>query len=201
MKIGVLGGTFDPIHLGHIMIAEEARQSLSLEKVILIPAGRPIFKTHRRLTPPEHRLKMVKLAAARQKYMTVYDMEIRRRGPSYTVDTLAELREQKGQQDEIYFIIGWDNLAELPKWREPERIIEMCRLAAVPRPGVPKPDLEELENRVPGIKRRTVLLEKPWTDISATDIRQRVAGGKSIDGMVPAPVAEYIKKHGLYLKS
>jgi nicotinate-nucleotide adenylyltransferase len=182
MKIGVLGGTFDPVHLGHIMMAEEARKSLGLSEVLLVPAGQPMTRSNERITSVEHRLRMLRLAA----------------GPSFTVDTITELRRKYGGKDEIFFILGWDSLAQLPIWREPARIVKMCILVAVPRPGWPQPSLKALEKDIPGIAKRVVFLEKPRVDISATAIREKVAGGESIDHLVPGPVADYIKKHGLY---
>lgn len=198
MKIGVLGGTFDPVHLGHIMMADEAMKSLGLSEIILIPAGQPMSKMKERLTPAEHRLRMLHLAVAGKPHLKVSAMEIERPGPSYTVDTITELRKKYGSQDEIFFVMGWDSLAQLPNWREPDRIISMCSLVAVPRPDFSRPDLKTLEKNIPGISRRVVFLEKPRADISATDIRKKVARGESIDQLVPAPVAEYIKKHKLY---
>ena len=198
MKIGVLGGTFDPVHLGHILMAEEAMKSLGLAEVLLVPAGQPISKMKEQLTPAEHRLQMLRLAVAERPHLKVSTMELERPGPSYTVDTITELRKKYGSKDELLFILGWDSLAQLPNWREPARIIGMCSLVAVPRPGFPRPDLKALEKNIPGISKRVVFLEKPRADISATDIRKKVARGKSIDHLVPAPVAEYIEKHKLY---
>jgi nicotinate-nucleotide adenylyltransferase len=198
MKIGVLGGTFDPVHRGHIMMADEAMKSLGLSEVILVPAGQPISKMKERLTPAEHRLQMLRLAVAEKPYLRVSTMEMERPGPSYTVDTITELRKKYGSKDELLFIMGWDSLAQLPNWREPDRIISMCSLVAVPRPGFPRPDLKIIEKKIPGISKRVVFLEKPRADISATDIRKKVARGESIDHLVPAPVVEYIKKNKLY---
>jgi len=198
MKIGVLGGTFDPVHRGHIMMADEAMKSLGLSEVILVLAGQPISKMKEKLTSAEHRLQMLHLAVAEKPYLRVSAMELERPGPSYTVDTITELRKKYGSQDELIFIMGWDSLAQLPNWREPGRIISICSLVAVPRPGFPRPDLKILEKKIPGISKRVVFLEKPRIDISATDIRKKVARGESIDRLVPAPVVEYIKKHKLY---
>ena len=198
MKIGVLGGTFDPVHLGHLQIAEEARVSLDLSEVILIPAGQPAIKSSPLITSAESRLEMVRLSVADRPYFRVSASEVERAGPSYTVDTLAQLRKEYGSEDNLYFILGWDSLTQLPDWREPARIIEMCRLVGVPRPGSPRPDLEVLETRVPGISQRVVLLEKPLIDISASAVREKVARGVSIDHLVPGPVAEYISDHKLY---
>jgi nicotinate-nucleotide adenylyltransferase len=198
MKVGVLGGTFDPVHMGHLAIAEEARASLDLVEVILLPAGQPLLKPPRPITPAVHRLHMLRLAVADRPYFKVSAMEIERPGPSYTVDVIAELRVQYDIGDEIYFILGWDSLAQLPEWREPSRLIRMCYLVAVPRPGWQLPKLEALEASIPGISQRVVYLDKPCIDISATVIRERAARGLSLRHLVPGPVAEYIKKHKLY---
>lgn len=198
MKIGVLGGTFDPVHLGHLMMAEEARVSLSLSEILLVPAGQPLLKPPHPITPTEHRLQMLCLAIADRPHFKVSTMEIERPGPSYTVETIAELQGQYGSEDKIFFILGWDSLAHLPEWREPSRLIKMCYLAAVPRPGCQRPNLEALEANIPGISQRVVFLEKPYIDISASAIRERAARGLSLRHLVPEPVAEYIKKHKLY---
>ncbi len=198
MKIGVLGGTFDPVHRGHILIAEAARDALVLSEVIAIPPGRPMLKPNERVASAEHRLAMLRLAVAGIPWIKVSTMEIERPGPSYTVDTVAGLRERQGSSGDIYFIIGWDSLAHFPEWREPERIISMCVLAAVPRPGFARPDIRALEKNVPGITDRVVFLDKPLTDISSTDIREKASKGESIIDLVPGPVADYIKEHKLY---
>jgi nicotinate-nucleotide adenylyltransferase len=198
VRIGVLGGTFDPVHLGHIMVAEEARESLDLSEIILVPAGQPLLKPARAITPAEHRIQMLHLAIGDKPYFRVSAIEIERPGPSYTVDTLAELRGQSGRENELFLILGWDSLVQLPEWREPSRIISLCCLVAVPRPRCQRPDLEALEVSIPGISQRVVLLEKPWVDISATTIREKAAQGLSLSHLVPEPVAGYIREHKLY---
>ncbi|MFH1169260.1 MAG: nicotinate-nicotinamide nucleotide adenylyltransferase, partial [Chloroflexota bacterium] len=125
--------------------------------------------------------------------------EIDHAGPSYTVDTIAGLKQKLGAGAELYFILGWDSLAGLPGWKEPARLIEMCRLVAVPRPGYASPGTDSLEAAVPGLARRLVLLDGPEVPVSATEIRQRVARGQSIRRLVPAAVAEYIERNKLYL--
>jgi nicotinate-nucleotide adenylyltransferase len=198
MKIGVFGGTFDPVHRGHLLIAEEARESLSLSEVIFMPAGQPLLKPPYPITPAEHRLEMLRLAVGDRPHLKVSTMEIERSGPSYTVDTIAGLREQYRRRDELFFIMGWDSLAQLESWREPSRIIRMCRLVAAPRPGCQKPDLAALEAGIPGISPRVIFLERPRVDISASAIRELAAQGMSLSHLVPEPVAEYIKQHKLY---
>jgi len=195
-KIGVLGGTFDPVHNGHLAVAEEVRTSLKLSRVVFVPAARPWLKTD--ISPVEHRLEMVRLAIAGRSYFELSMVDVQRPGLSYTIDTLADLKSRFGASSELYFILGWGSLAELPRWREPSRLIQMCRLVAVPRPGYPPPDLKSLEAAIPGISERLVLLDKPEIDISATEIRKKVSRGESITGLVPEAVEEYIREHGLY---
>jgi nicotinate-nucleotide adenylyltransferase len=200
MKIGVLGGTFDPIHLGHLKVAEEARDRLDLAEVLFVPAGQPWLKTNNVISPAEHRVEMVRLAIAGKPYFKLSTMEIERPGPTYTVDTIAELKGQLGSGDELFFILGWDNLIQLPQWREPSRLVKMCHLVAIPRVGYPTPDLASLETTVPGLSQSVTLLDEPRIDINASVIRQRVAQGLSISHLVPEPVERYIKQHRLYVR-
>jgi len=199
MNIGVLGGTFDPIHNGHLIVAEETRTRLNLAEVLFVPAGQPWLKADISILAAEHRVQMVRLAIADKSYFKLSTIEIDRAGLSYTVDTIAELQAQLGAGDELFFILGWDNLAELPQWKEPSRLIKMCRLVAVPRVGYPIPDLKSLEAIIPGLSQRVILLDKPEVDISASVIRQLAAQGLSIRHLVPEPVDEYIRRHKLYL--
>jgi nicotinate-nucleotide adenylyltransferase len=198
MKIGMLGGTFDPVHMGHLIVAEEARESLNLSEILLVPAGQPLLKPAHPITPAEHRLQMLRLAIADKPYFKVSPIEVEWPGPSYTVETIAKLRGQYSSGDEIFFILGWDSLSQLPEWREPSRLIKMCYLVAVPRPGYPRPDLKALEGVIPGLTERVVFMDKPWIDISASAIRERAARGMSLRHLVPEPVAEYIRQHKLY---
>lgn len=198
MNIGVLGGTFDPIHNGHLLMAEEARARLNLAVVLFIPAGQPWLKVASPISAAEHRVEMVRLAIADKSYCKLSAMEIERAGPTYTVDTIAELSSQLGSGDELFFILGQDNLTQLPEWKEPSRLVEMCYLVAVPRPGSPSPDLKALEATIPGISQRVMLMDKPKVDISASVIRDRVGRGLSIYHLVPEPVSSYIREHGLY---
>ena len=198
MKIGVLGGTFDPIHNGHLAVAEAVRARLRLDEVLFVPAGQPRLRMDSPISAAAHRIQMVRLATAGRPYYRVATVEIERAGPSYTVDTIAELREQLDSGDELFFILGWDNLAELPKWREPSRLVKMCSLVSVPRPGCSLPDLKALEALIPGLAQSVILLDSPHMDISASEIKQRVARGLSIRHLVPEPVDRYIGEHGLY---
>ena len=200
MKIGVLGGTFDPIHIGHITVAEEVRVRLDLAEIVFVPAGQPWLKTSSPISSAEHRIGMVRLAIADRPHFKLSMVEIECTGPSYTVNTIAELRAQLGAGEELFFIMGWDSLTQLPQWKEPSRLVTMCHLIAVPRPGYQLPDLKSLEARVPGLSRTLVLLDRPEIDIDATDIRRRVAHGLSISQLVPEPVISYIEQHKLYFK-
>jgi len=199
MNIGVLGGTFDPIHIGHLILAGEVRARLNLAEILFAPTGQPWLKADSPVSPAEHRVEMVRLAIADKPYFKLSTMEIERVGPTYTVDTIAELKARLGAGDELFFILGWDNLAELSRWRQPSRLITMCRLVAVPRPGYPLPSLKALEASIPGLSQRVTLMDRPEIDISASAVRGRVAQGLSIHRLVPEPVERYIKEHKLYL--
>jgi nicotinate-nucleotide adenylyltransferase len=203
MNIGVLGGTFDPIHIGHLEVAREAVARLDLPRILFIPAGQPWLKLNNAnaVSPVPHRLEMVRLGLADHPRFQLSTLEIERSGPTYSVDTIAQLHAQLDEGDEIFFILGWDNLMQLPKWHQPQRLIEMCRLVAVPRVDFPLPDLPALEKELPGITQKVILFDKPRIDINASEIRKRAAQGKSISEFVPKPVESYIKEHGLYKKA
>jgi len=198
MELGVLGGTFDPIHNGHLAIAETARAQMNLTEVLFVPAGQPWLKENRAITAAEHRLSMVRLAIADRPSFKLSTIETERAGPSYTVDTIAQLRAELGDQDKLFFILGWDSLAQLPEWYQPARLVKMCQLVAIPRASSPPPDLDRLNRAVPGLGPQVIRLDEPWINISASQIKQRVARGLPIDRLVPAPVDQYIKQHRLY---
>lgn len=198
MKIGIMGGTFDPIHLGHLAAAEEARVKADLDEVIFVPAGHPWMKEATRISPAEHRLEMVRLAIEDRPYFSVSSMEVDRPGPTYTADTLSELAGQR-PGDELYLIMGWGSLKELPKWYESQRILKLCKILAVPRPGVVRPDLKELDGIMPGMSRQVTLLNRPFMEISATDIRGRTSCCLTIGYLVPKAVEKYILEHKLYV--
>ena len=199
MNIGVLGGTFDPIHNGHLLLAEEVRARLNLAETLFVPAGQPWLKVDNPISSAEHRVEMMRLAIVDRPYFKLEVMEIRRPGPSYTVDTIDRLKAQLGIGNELFFILGADNLAELPLWRESSRLITICHLVVVPRPDYPLPDLKALEALIPGLSQKVTLMDKPEINISASAIRSRVARGLSIHHLVPEPVEEYIKQHKLYV--
>ena len=198
MNIGILGGTFDPVHLGHIAIAEEARERLGLSCVLFIPAGQPWLKADGDITDSVHRAEMVKLAIADNPCFELSTVEVERSGPSYVVDTLDILRQQLGPEVRLFFLLGWDSLAEFHRWREPTRIVQMCKLVAIPRPAFELPDIEALNSLVPGIRQSIILLDMPQIDISSSEIRKIVASGLSIRGMVPEGVEKYIEEKKLY---
>jgi nicotinate-nucleotide adenylyltransferase len=200
MKIGVLGGTFDPVHNGHLAIAEEARSYLNLNEVIFLPAGQPWMKADRSISPARHRTSMLALALQTRPYFKFSTIEIEHQGPSYSVNSIAELKSQAVGPTDWYFILGWDNLSKIPQWKEPAKLIEMCFLAAVPRPGYERPNMKKLEAALPGISKKVILMDKPRLEISATDIRNKVAQGLPIEGLVPQAVEKYIQENGLYRK-
>ncbi len=198
VKVGVLGGTFDPPHKGHLGLALEVRNKLDLGCVIFVPAGQPWLKSERLVSPAADRFEMVRLAISPYPYFKISSSEVDRLGPSYTVDTLAELKADLESDSELCFLMGWDSLAQLPKWRQASEIIKLTRLVAVPRPGFPKPEIESLERQIPGIAKRVVFVDIPQMEVSATEIRDRVARGESIADLVSEPVEDYIKMRGLY---
>ena len=199
MRVGILGGTFDPIHLGHLIVAEEARVGRDLEQVIFIPAGQPRLKGEEPQATPEQRLRMVELAVASNPHFRVVRNEVDRAGPTYTVDTLEELQGELGPETTLCFILGLDALGQFHRWKDPERIIQMCELVIVNRPGFQNTAvLDEQLARYPAIGSKISLLNIPRIEISSTDIRQRAARGSSLRYLVPDPVADYARAQGLY---
>ncbi|MFC2012431.1 nicotinate-nucleotide adenylyltransferase [Chloroflexota bacterium] len=197
MNIGVLGGTFDPVHRGHIEIAEEVRKHLGLDEVLFIPAGQPWLNKTGPVTAAEHRVQMLRLAIKGKPYFHLATIEIDEL-PSNMADTVADILAELPLGDEIYLILSWDTLGGLSRWWQPEQLINMCRIVAVPRPGYPRPEMETLEDAIPGLSRSITLLDRPEVNISATEIRERVARGEPISHLVPEAVEEYIMQHKLY---
>lgn len=198
MRLGVLGGTFDPPHVGHLILAEEARTSLGLERVLFVPAGDPWRKVGQHVTSAEHRLAMLRLALASDPYFDVCTLEAERPGPSYTADTLEALHRQHGPGLELYFILGEDALRDLPNWKKPERIVTLAWLAVAPRAQGSGPTTSDLEAAVPGLSQRIVPVAMPTIDISSTALRARARAGVSLRYLVSLAVDEYIRRHGLY---
>ena len=197
LRIGVLGGTFDPPHIGHLVIAQEALAHLRLERVIFAPTRNPPHKPNQVITPIEDRMEMVRLAIAGNPRLTLSRVDVDRAGPTYTVDTLRLLREQWGPQAEIYFIIGMDSLASILSWYHPEEMIKLCKLAVFKRPGFTA-DLEELERALPRLRERVVMIDAPALGVAASDLQRRVRNGEPIAHLVPHAVAVYIRDNGLY---
>ena len=198
MRLGVLGGTFDPVHLGHLIIAEQARTELSLDKVLFVPAGRPWFKDDTDVTVTESRLEMLRLALKGNPHFAIDIQELERAGPTYTVDTVAKLRAESTDDTEIFFIIGLDALAELGRWQDPQRLVKLCRFAGMKRPGYTVLDVQTLEKAIPTVSTKIHLAENVQVDISSSDIRCRVQRGQSIKYLVPESVERYIREKGLY---
>lgn len=198
MKVGIMGGTFDPVHLAHLIIAEEARSRLGLDNVIFVPAGNPWMKSSHVITDPLARCEMVRLAIGSNTSFSLSTLEVERKGPSYTVDTLEMLLQELGAGAELFLLIGWDSLADLPSWKAPYRISKMATMVAFPRPGYPKPDLGALEKAMPGVSGRTILMEGPLLDISSASIRRDIASGVSVRYRVAEQVRQYIAEHNLY---
>ena len=197
MNIGILGGTFDPIHRGHLVIAEEVRARLGLAEVLFMPAGQPWLKANATVTAVEHRVQMVRLAIAGNSYFKLCTLEVERPGPSYTIDTITALQSQLEAQS-FFFILGSDSLAGLHLWKEPAKLVQMCRLVIVPRLGLSLPDLKSLEASVPGVTSNIVQLDTPIIGVSSSEIRQRMAQGLSIRYLVPDKVEKYIAEQKLY---
>jgi len=199
VNIGVLGGTFDPIHIGHLVVAEEARIKVGFNEVLFVPAGQPLLKPDRNITLADHRVEMVRRAIADNPHFKICTLEVERTDPSYTVDTLTMLREQLGSETSLFFILGRDTLAELPSWKEPKKLVQLCRLVVAPRLG--SKDLEHLETSIPGLLDKVIQLDMPVIGISSSGIRQRIAQGLPIRYLVPAEVEKYITGQKIYLTS
>ena len=196
MRIGVFGGTFDPIHLGHLAIAEEARDRLDLEEVCFVPAGAPWMKAGQPLSSAQDRLAMVRLAVEDNPFFRVSTIELERPGPSYTVDTLRELREEYGPEAQFFFILGSDSFVRFREWKDPEGVLRLATLVVLERPGGTW-STEEVEEKMGGVG-RVERVEAVRLEISASDIRRRVADGKSIRYLVAESVERHIYARGLY---
>ena len=194
-SVGVFGGTFDPIHVAHLAVAEAARDALGLEQVLFIPAGQPPHKPGRPITAAEHRLTMVELAIADNGAFAASRMEIDRDGPSYTVDTLETLAAETA---DLTLILSAEAFLDLPTWREPRRILALARLVVAPRDGYPEASQAFLDEHFPGAGARATFLDGPRLRLSASGLRTRAAGGRSLRYLVPDAVADHIGDHALY---
>ena len=194
-RIGIVGGTFDPIHLGHLGVAQAALECGPLDRVLLVPSARP---PHRRPAeaPAEDRYQMTRLAAAGTAGVEVSDIELRRPGPSYTVDTLAELQAEHPDA-ELFLVLGWDAAREIRSWHQPGRVLELARLIVVNRPGLPAPTAGDL--KAAGLDpERVILCAVTTPDINATHVRRILAEGGHLDGLLSPEVARYLAERGLY---
>ena len=198
MRLGVFGGTFDPVHNGHLIVADEAAESLELDQVLFVPAGVPWLKEGTEVTDPTHRLEMVRLGIAGNERFRPADLEVRRPGPSYTVDTLEELVAGSGDGLDIYLLVGLDALLEIDRWHNPQRVLELATIVGVPRPGCDELNSDALDRVWKGAAQEVVLVKTTMIGISGTEVRGRVSRGQSIRYLVPEPVAEYVYDHGLY---
>ena len=196
-RIGIFGGTFDPIHIGHLILAEEAWFQLQLDHVYLAPAGDPPHKLGRQLAPVRDRLFMAELAAADIDSLLVSSIDADRPGPHYTSDLVRLLQTEAGPDTEFYFLMGMDSLRDLPSWHEASWLVENARLVALSRHDVTL-DWEALEAALPGVRSRVIILDMPELEIASHVIQQRVRNGQPIRHMVPRSVEAYIYKHNLY---
>ncbi|HEY5640362.1 MAG TPA: nicotinate-nucleotide adenylyltransferase [Dehalococcoidia bacterium] len=195
MRVGVLGGSFDPVHVGHLRLAEAAYEQAGLESVIFVPAGHQWRKADQEMAPAAERCEMVRLAIAGYPHFEISTLEVEREGPSYSDVTLEALKEERSGA-ELVFILGQDALADLPNWHAPERVLELATLAVAGRAGDGEPAASEA---LPGgLQGRVVWLDMAFVDVSATGIRERVRAGRSIEGFVPEAVREYIAAENLY---
>lgn len=197
-RIGILGGTFDPVHRGHLEIARRAMDEAGLERVIFIPACQPRLKVGDPFASPEQRLEMLRLAVGDTPGFEVSDIELRRTGPTLTVETLGELREELGDGVELCFILGLDALLRFDQWVQPERVVELSRLLAVSRPGYSGFDWPAFYARNPYAQGRVDCLDSTAIDLSASELRARIAAGASVSGLLPTAVELYIRENGLY---
>lgn len=196
-RIGIYGGSFDPIHIGHLAIAEDARCALDLAQVLFIPAARQPLKTDAQGATPAQRLEMTWLACATNPHFVASDIELRRPPPSYTVDTLVALRANLGSDSDLVFMLGADAACDLPRWHRAAEIPGLAHLAIIGRPGYDL-DLAALVSALPSLAGRYTLIDGPRLDVSSSDLRARLADGRPARYQIPDPVLAYIAEHGLY---
>jgi nicotinate-nucleotide adenylyltransferase len=190
-----MGGTFDPIHNGHLVTAEEAYWEFGLDEVVFVPTGRPWMKDHPQVSPAEDRYLMTVIATSPNPHFTVSRIEIDREGETYTVDTLATLQEQEGPDTELFFITGADAILEIFQWKDPEDVLSLAHFIAATRPGY---DIAAFEAAAPTAHPKVTVMQVPALAISSTGIRERVKEGRPIRYLVPDGVVTYVDKAGLY---
>jgi nicotinate-nucleotide adenylyltransferase len=196
-RLGIYGGTFDPVHAGHLVAAADVHHALRLDQVVFMPAGQPPHKEDLVISMRAHRWAMLELAIAGRPQFALSDLDFASDTPAYTAELLARLRAAWQPADDLYFIMGEDSLRDFPCWREPERIARLARLAVVTRPRV-KVDIASVVRAVPALAGRVACVAIPALDIASHDIRARVAAGRPIAYQVPRAVEEYIYRHRLY---
>jgi nicotinate-nucleotide adenylyltransferase len=194
MRIGILGGTFDPPHIAHLILAEQAREQLALEKVLFMPAGDPWRKAGRDVSRSSLRREMTRLAIRGVEGFELDDREIHRQGETYTIDTLRELRAELHSEAELFLLLGQDALVDLPHWHEPAAIADYAVIVVAPREGVGVPETLPLDPM------RVERIEMPYVDVSSTDLRARVRLGRSIRFLVRDAVSTFIEQNGLYVE-
>lgn len=190
--LGVLGGTFDPIHYGHLIIAQSLVEELNLAQMLFLLSAHPPHKKAFAVAPWQDRLQMMKLALQGNPHFQTSDVELKRHGPSYTVETMKLLQSRYAQRYRVLFIVGADSILEIFTWREPERLLDSRSLVVVPRPGF---DLRKLD---PQVAEKVTVVHTPLIEISSSDIRQRISQGRSIQYLMPEEVTRYIRGHNLY---
>ena len=197
MRIGILGGTFDPIHIGHLILAEEARQRLWLDKVLFVPTGQPYLRTSQPAASAHDRLAMVRIAVQDNPTFEASEMEVERSGPTYSVDTFQALHKKSPPGTEFFFILGQDAFLEIPTWKTPEALVSLCTLVVFRRPGGPAMQTDG-EWSFGKTKAKVIVMDAPVIGVSGTELRRRVAQGLSTRYWLPAAVESYIKTHKLY---
>jgi len=201
MRLGILGGSFDPIHVGHLIAAEGACGQLDLARVVFVPASSPPHKRGAALAPAAHRLRMVELAIRGNDHFEVDDCEVRRQGTSYTIDTILDMRQRRGEASELVFVMGSDTIRELPTWHEIGRLSRLCGFAAIARPGQAldvTPDLVRSLGEEGARRLVSQVIHVPVMQVSSTEVRQRLRQGRSVRYLVPDAVIEYIRQQHLY---
>ena len=192
MRIGIMGGTFNPIHYGHLVSASEVCDKFKLDKVIFIPSALNPLKNTSNLADVHHRLKMIKLAVSDNPCFEASDIEIKRGGASYTIDTIKTLVKKYGKDTNLYFIIGADAFLEINSWASPDALLKMCKFIVTTRPGY------DIEKAKQVFRKHTEIMEITHLEISSSDIRKRIKSGVPIKYLLPKRVGNYIQKHKLY---